>query len=168
MEPWMNGRGRGSQYATTEASSKCRDLIKSHRILLMVWSRSQGFSHRWDDEREALFFFCVLQKTLFSHFWGDKSYGFSSLLPVIHEWFHRFEGKTYEKTSLDVWGNPRRLFPAVYRICHLLPWRERRFPPKVFPRWSRTTIIFKGHVFHHGFVFPSLSPVAWLITEFNS
>ena len=67
----MNGRGRGSQYATTEASSKCRDLIKSHHPVDGLKSVPRVFPSmgRWE---KRCFFFCVLQKTLFPTFWGEK------------------------------------------------------------------------------------------------
>ena len=73
-----------------------------------------------------------------------------------------------KKTALMIWGNPRRLFLAVYGICHLLPWRKRPHLPKVFNPVEAELMDFQGTCFSPWFLFPSLSPVAWLITEFNS
>ena len=63
-----------------------------------------------------------------------------------------------KKTALMIWGNPRRLFPAVYGICHLLPWRKRPHLPKVFNPVEAELMDFQGTCFSPWFFFSIPKP----------
>lgn len=122
-QPWSHGWMEGAGGHSTPRLRPHRNVETSLNHTESCWWFEVGPID--GTMGEALFFFCVLQKTLFPTF-GEKNH-MDFLL--CFQWSmndSKVWSKTYEKTALMYWY-PRRLFPAVYRICHLLPWRER--PP---------------------------------------